>query len=93
MSAVLNEFVKEEKIVKNPCKDITKPKEKQVDVFLTSEEIVQLRKADLKLGAYTKGLNITRNLFLFSCYTGLRFSDVISLKKGNIVQGKKLFYV
>ena len=34
-----------------------------------------------------KHLELTRNMFLFSCYTGMRFSDVVALKKGNYKDG------
>ena len=84
-SAVLNKFVTDKLIKENPCKDVPKPKEKSKTVFLTSKEIENIRNADLKLGNLTKGLELTRKLFLFSCYTGLRFSDVMNLKKENIV--------
>lgn len=89
-SAVLNEFLKNDMIDKNPCVSIEKPKENQIDEFLTSEEIERIRKADLNLGLLTNGLNLTRNLFLFSCYTGLRYADVINLKKENIIDDEKI---
>lgn len=89
-SAVLNELLKNDIIDKNPCTNIEKPKENQVDEYLTSEEIEKIRRADLNQGLLTNGLNLTRNLFLFSCYTGLRYSDVINLKKENIIDDKKI---
>jgi integrase len=35
-------------------------------------------------GKKNNGLIITKDLFLFSCYTGLRFGDVISLNKKEV---------
>lgn len=84
-SSVLNKFVIDKLIIENPCKHVKKPKEKIKTVFLTSKEIENVKKADLNLGNLTKGLELTRKLFLFSCYTGLRYSDVMNLKKENII--------
>lgn len=55
--------------------------------FLLPIEIEQLE--NLKIG--NKALEYTRDLFLFSIYTGLRYSDVISLEYSNIItiEGKK----
>ncbi|WP_313375358.1 tyrosine-type recombinase/integrase [Chishuiella sp.] len=89
-SVVLNKLVVDKIIKENPCKHIPKPKEKSKTVFLTSKEIERIEKANLKLLNNTKGLELTRNLFLFSCYTGLRYSDVINLKKENIIDNKKI---
>lgn len=52
--------------------------------FLTLSEINQIIKCDL---SSKKHLELTRNMFLFSCYTGMRFSDVVALKKGNYKDG------
>lgn len=89
-SAVLNKFVVDKLIKENPCKHVKVAKEKERTVFLTSNEIERIKNADLKLGNLTEGLNLTRKLFLFSCYTGLRFSDVMDLKKENIIGLKKI---
>jgi len=83
-SAVLNRFVIDKLIDNNPCKHIPKPKESSKTIFLTAKEIEAIRTADLSLGNLTNGLELTRKLFLFSCYTGLRYSDVMNLKKENI---------
>ena len=77
-SVVLNKFVLDKIIKENPCKNIPKPKENVKTTFLTSKEIERIEKANLKLLNKTKGLELTRSLFLFSCYTGLRYSDVIN---------------
>lgn len=89
-SVVLNKLVIDKVIKENPCKYIPKPKENSKAVFLTSKEIENIRNANLKLGSLTNGLELTRKLFLFSCYTGLRYSDVMNLKKENIIGNKKL---
>lgn len=89
-SVVLNKLVLDKIIKENPCKNILKPKENVKTTFLTSKEIERIEKANLKLLNKTKGLELTRSLFLFSCYTGLRYSDVINLKKENIIDNKKL---
>lgn len=59
---------------KNEC-----PKPKQV--FLTSEEIKAIVNADLS--GYAKSVSLSREFFLFCCYTGLRYSDAQNLKREN----------
>jgi integrase len=76
---VLEEFVKLGLIGKNYCIDIPKFKENVKTVFLSKSEIVKLNEADLEIEKKAYGLNLTRDLFLFSCYTGLRYSDVMNL--------------
>ncbi len=80
----LGEFVKQGLIKNNPCKDIPRTKEKERDEFLTTSELKEFSQVDLNIGALAKGLELTRNLFLFSCYTGLRYSDVMNLKKEEV---------
>ncbi len=46
--------------------------------FLSIDEVNQLRNIEIPAGRQL--LWLTRNLFLFSCFTGLRFSDVMRLK-------------
>ena len=60
-----------------------KEPEKEV-IFLTLEELFALYNYDFK----NERLNKTKDLFCFSCFTGLRFSDVISLKREHITDGK-----
>lgn len=49
--------------------------------YLTAEEVVKVR--DLKLNLYSP-LYEAREVFVFECYTGLRISDILTLKWGNI---------
>lgn len=49
---------------------------------LTPEELGQLEKLNLK-GRRT--LQRTLDMFLFSCYTGLRFSDIVSITRENFL--------
>ena len=81
---VLEEFVKLKLIKENPCKEIPRPKENERDEFLSIPELKDFSQVDLNIGSMASGLNLTRDLFLFSCYTGLRYSDVINLKKKDV---------
>lgn len=82
--AIFEELIKLEIVSKNPWKAIPKPKEKERDEFLTDKEIQRFKKVNLSYGSKTNTLELTRDLFLFSCYCGLRFSDVLNLKKDSI---------
>ena len=84
LNTVIKYFIKNGYMESNPCSLFPKPREKQRDEFLTQEEIRLIRNCNLSLGNLTDGLEMTRNMFLFSCYTGLRFGDVVSLKKDDV---------
>lgn len=51
--------------------------------FLTTEELYDLQHGALP----TEQLKYARDLFVFSCYTGLAYCDLMDLKKDNLVIG------
>lgn len=70
----------------NPCKDIkVKTEQKRRDVF-TIDEMQQVEKLDLQ--KFDNKVSIVRDMFLFSCYTGLRISDATNLKTEYVKKGK-----
>ena len=61
-----------------------KGKFQEVNVnFLTEEEIRTIKNKDF-IG---KGLNLVRDIFIFSCYTGLAYIDIFNLTKEQITIG------
>lgn len=61
-----------------------KPKMKEVvRVILTEEEILAIRNKVFK----TDRLSLVRDIFIFSCYTGLAYVDVRNLTNSKIVKG------
>ena len=54
-------------------------------IYLTTDEIEKIYKLDL---SKTKTKEMVRDLFVVSCYTGLRFSDFMSIKKDDIRDDK-----
>ena len=56
-------------------------RERSRKVFLTESEIRRLAKVDIP-----KDKQNIRDMFLFSCFSGLRFSDVSKLKRKDIVK-------
>lgn len=61
-----------------------KATEKEVDIIALDE--VELNKL-LNCKYDTTRLEKVRDVFCFSCFTGLRFSDILSLKKEHIING------
>jgi len=51
-------------------------------IFLTWDELITLRK--FQIPSEKQYLERVRDVFLFCCFTGLRYSDVYNLKKSNI---------
>lgn len=80
-----NEALRREIITKDPFKNITIGEMTHRQESLTENEVSKLEKIDLS----GKEKHI-RDLFLFSCYTGLRYSDLITLRTSDIkrVHGK-----
>ncbi len=62
-----------------------KPKLKSTQkkvIFLTWDELNQLK--DCKIPANKQYLDRIRDVFLFTCFTGLRYSDVFNLKRSDV---------
>ncbi len=78
VSTALNEAVKRKIIHYNPVHHISTPKKEEKEmVFLKKEEIQEIIETDFFDDE-------VKNAFLFSCYTGLRFSDITALKWENV---------
>ncbi|MCF7794515.1 MAG: site-specific integrase [Candidatus Cloacimonetes bacterium] len=77
----LNEAVKRELIDKNPAKGL--------NIKFEKKSIERLIDLELKTLWNTPcNYNDLKNGFLFSCYTGLRFSDILDLKFNDIINNK-----
>ena len=62
-------------------KSFGKPSEDVQKIFLTKDEIQKLIEVDL---GNDKKLNIVRDYFLISCFTSLRFSDFVDIRREHI---------
>ena len=61
-----------------------KGKVKEIErTYLSEDEIESLLNKEFKI----KRLELVRDMFIFSCFTGLAYIDVFNLKKSNIVIG------
>ncbi len=69
----------------NNAYDSYKPKLKSTQkkiIFLTWEELNRLR--EFEIPAAKQALDRVRDVFLFQCFTGLRYSDVFNLRRSDI---------
>ena len=86
IKAVVNKALQMDLLDKNPFLGFKMPKFKNSKiVYLSSEELEILRTHDL---GENKSLQRVRDLFLFSCFTGLRFSDAITLQEDHVKKDK-----
>ncbi len=79
----LNWAIKKEIIEKNPFDKISIKSVASNRKYLTTDELLILHKIK-NSPLLNQNDVITLNYFLFSCYTGLRFTDVENLKQKNI---------
>ena len=69
----------------NNAYDSYKPKFKSTQkkiIFLTWDELNRLR--EFKIPSNKQALERVRDIFLFQCFTGLRYSDVFNLRRSDI---------
>ena len=80
LEACIHQAIKDDLIEKDPTRNVEKPRtEDAMREYLTLEEL------KLLLNAVCPKLTI-RQSFLFACFTGLRISDIRSLKWSNIIE-------
>lgn len=80
LNAMFREAVKDGLLMRNPMASADLPKKEETHrEFLTIEEVRVMAAAEC-------GNNEIKRAFLFSCLTGLRFSDIKALKWGDIRQ-------
>jgi hypothetical protein len=80
---MINVAVKNEWITRDPFAKFQAKFVKNSRQFLSEDELMQI---ELKYFEITR-LGFARDLFVFSCYTGLAYCDVMSLTEGNITKG------
>lgn len=70
-------------IAKDPFAKFKQHFDKVERFYLTKEELASIEKKTFTI----ERLQIVKDLFLFSCYTGLAYIDTMNLSTGNLVKG------
>lgn len=83
LKKLLNLAVKLEWVDKHPFVRFSLKFTKHDRPFLTQDELDKLEHLELQ----DEHLRITRDIFIFCCYTGLAYADVKNLTENQIVQG------
>lgn len=91
LKTYLNIAIKKELLTVNPYAKFKITKEQGQRDYLTFEELKKLEA--LKIEPEFKQHQITLDKFLFSCYTGLRISDLSALTKDNFREEQKKLYL
>lgn len=80
-SAILESAIKAEIIITNPMKLCDKPQRQSHDItFLDLQELAAMENKEIPCNYDVK------KAFLFSCYTGMRFSDIKGLQWNNFIE-------
>jgi len=72
----------------NPFAEFCIDRPKSTQKYLSEEELKKLKKTHLKSSA----LNFTRDMFLFSCFTGLSYIDLYNLTYQQIAKDDEGYY-
>ena len=81
LRTIMNEAVRHKIIDSSPFAEYKIPPMVAREGFLTITQLRKVEKVDVK-----DKLAIIRDAFLFACYTGLRFSDLVTLRSEHIVK-------
>ncbi len=87
----INKAIENGVLKNDPLRGVKVRKPEGNRMYLSQEEVKKLEK--IYSGYLTKDLKHVLHYFLFSCYTGLRFSDVKNLKFSNIYKEKDQTYI
>ena len=87
----INKAIENGVLKNDPLRGVKVRKPEGNRMYLSQEEVKKLEK--IYTGYMTKDLKHVLHYFLFSCYTGLRFSDVKNLKFSNIYKEKDQTYI
>lgn len=90
LKAVFGNAFKNNRIRKNPYDDFKLNQENPEIESLTSTELKLIEHLGFSRFPAGRGLQLSRDMFLFSCYSGLRFSDVTTLTSENIIDGNSV---
>lgn len=82
IKVIIREAVINDIIPKSPYLGFQTPRTESRTMFLTLDEIRKIEEAVIP--EHRSALTKIKDVFLFSCYTGIRFSDVAGLKRANI---------
>jgi integrase/recombinase XerD len=85
LKCVLLEAIKNEIIERNPYLGFPLKRSQPKMVYLNLSEVERVEALEIPVGK--DHLQRIKDIFLFSCYTGIRFSDVMDLKWINIIDG------
>ena len=80
---MVNLAIKEEWIEKDPFVKFKRKFEKKERGFLNQEELQRIEEKEFRI----ERLDQTRDIFIFSCYTGLSYAEVYDLTSDHIVTG------
>ncbi|MDF9799070.1 integrase/recombinase XerD [Catalinimonas alkaloidigena] len=83
LKKMINLAIKEEWLVKDPFQKFKLKLEKKDRGYLTKEELKRIAEKVFPIDR----LDQTRDIFIFSCYTGLSYAEVFDLTSNNIVVG------
>lgn len=89
LKTIVNRAFKEGLIPKSPYLDFKLKKEVSLPKYLTADELQKIEEHDLGGNTSLQGV---RDVFLFSCYTGLRFGDAQNLKMKDIRKAEDGIY-
>lgn len=97
LQCVLNNAVRDKIIRSNPFFSLPKgerpQKEYERRTYLTPQEVAKLMRTPYRPAEKRNVKEDTPKAFFFSCFTGLRFSDVVGLKGGNVKEDEAGTYI
>jgi integrase len=92
MKSIINYGLKRKAIKENPYLDFKVKKGEARMESLTADQIRTVKELSIVIGPKKRnvGLELTRDMFLFSCYTALRFGDASQLTKKQVIDNSYL---
>lgn len=85
LKVIIRYAIKKKKIAFNPYEDFKVKKGEPKWGALNEAQVIAISYLEFENGVDGRGLDLSRDLFLFACYTGLRYQDVMRITNKNII--------